>query len=370
MEEVISFLAAADVVLTDLLSDSFHADITVSGGSGAGGGRSGVGLWFASAFDDVEAVAAAVRAGVGVGLLSPIDPREWWASCHSALRASPPKARANAQAAIQLGRGAGWQRQGPVGAGLRELGMDRVSALHLALRWQSVSSARMLIASGGASASAFIRSRCDSDAVAVVAPVAAAGGGGGENCMQMLPEVGSALHAFLAYAAPARLPWSSSGGEELGGWDNDGCADAERRALGEAVTRAQWPAEGWAGVSVATKELLQVLCALVSRGCTGAVVAVAEERPRDVAAALSAAQTLESPLVVAAAVGDVRSARALQRCVVSCGLSQRGWANVELVQSAMRSGSWWVEDSTILLMSACMCACKRTSACVHVRVSA
>ena len=235
MEEVISFLAPADVVLTDLLSDSFHADITVSGGSGAGGGRSGVGLWFASAFDDVEAVAAAVRAGVGVGLLSPIDPREWWASCHSALRASPPKARANAQAAIQLGRGAGWQRQGSVGAGLRELGMDRVSALHLALRWQSASSARMLIASGGATASAFIRSRCDSDAVAVVAPVAAAGG---DRNSTSAPVAASHTTASLALVEKTHFP---------------------SRETAQHVTILVWPFNVFLHSPVSTSQILSVL---------------------------------------------------------------------------------------------------------------
>lgn len=180
-----AFLAAADILLADLLAHSTSSNHASPGSDteplpalglaglsaqrgGAGAGRSAVGMWFAAAFGDAGGVAHALKLGVSALSMSPVDPHGWWLRCASsarqaeevvARRAASRRAKRAAggagggaharQGSLEKGQGGGgvgkrvvrklWQQQvgGRGVPGMREKGMAWVSSLHLALRWRN-----------------------------------------------------------------------------------------------------------------------------------------------------------------------------------------------------------------------------------------
>jgi hypothetical protein len=120
--------------------------LNVAGGEGR---RSGMALWFASAFGDVRGVVGALRAGVSAASLSPLDPCAWWLASAPRPPASrsprvslPQTAESGADEAAHDGQAttpvhAGRRpRRGTLEETMRSMAQMRlVSSLHLALRW-------------------------------------------------------------------------------------------------------------------------------------------------------------------------------------------------------------------------------------------
>ena len=92
------------------------------------GRRSGMALWFASAFGDVRGVVGALNAGVRVGSLSPLDPYAWWL-------ASAPRPHTACTAHGASGSSTRVKPSPCASSTTAQMSMRLMSSLHLALRW-------------------------------------------------------------------------------------------------------------------------------------------------------------------------------------------------------------------------------------------